>query len=326
MGSDGINAQIRHHIYLQRLAAGEVRQTLPLIKRLAKEIELRILLEANEALSSILAGVRDTVRKATAAIEAQLAAEMRAVALYEGAFQVRLLNEASAVAAVMPTILADAVMTRPMRLVSGSSVREETIISAIKRFGEDKADEVGRLINLGLAENKTMPVIARDVRRVVETRNRIQAEALVRTLTNHAGSVARQVVAEENADILVGEKFLATLDFRTTMTCAGFDGKLFPVGEGPMPPLHYGCRSLRIMQVKNPIIKQGERASVQGAVDGRVTYGGWLKAQPATFQDDVLGKERASLFRAGKVSIERFTDDTGRVFTLDQLKAREGLL
>jgi hypothetical protein len=56
-----------------------------------------------------------------------------------------------------------------------------------------------------------------------------------------------------------------------------------------------------------------------------VTYGGWLKKQPASVQDEVLGIERAKLFRSGKLSIGKFTDDTGKVYTLDQLKKLEPL-
>jgi hypothetical protein len=36
-------------------------------------------------------------------------------------------------------------------------------------------------------------------------------------------------------------RFLATLDSKTTVQCAANDGKTFPVGEGPMPPLHANC-------------------------------------------------------------------------------------
>ena len=60
-------------------------------------------------------------------------------------------------------------------------------------------------------------------------------------------------------------------------------------------------------------------------INAKLTYGAWLKKQPQALQDEVLGVERAKLFRSGKVSIQRFTDDTGKVYTLEQLKEREGL-
>jgi hypothetical protein len=69
----------------------------------------------------------------------------------------------------------------------------------------------------------------------------------------------------------------------------------------------------------------GDRASMNGPVDSRVTYGGWLKRQPKEFQDDVLGPRRAALFRSGKLRIDQFVDDMGRSLTLDELAARYDL-
>ena len=64
---------------------------------------------------------------------------------------------------------------------------------------------------------------------------------------------------------------------------------------------------------------------MDGPVSSQRTYGGWLKDQPKAFQDEVLGPERAALFRSGEVSLDRFTDDAGRTLTLEQLRAREGI-
>lgn len=98
-----------------------------------------------------------------------------------------------------------------------------------------------------------------------------------------------------------------------------------------MPPLHHGCRSVRAPIVKQQYSvtdKSGQRASrgPDGGqpVDARTTYNSWLNRQPAEFQDDVLGPKRAKLLREG-VSVDRFTDDSGRVLSLDQLREREGL-
>ena len=41
------------------------------------------------------------------------------------------------------------------------------------------------------------------------------------------------------------ERFVAVVDKNTTDLCEGLDGQIFPVGVGPSPPLHYGCRSGR---------------------------------------------------------------------------------
>ena len=41
------------------------------------------------------------------------------------------------------------------------------------------------------------------------------------------------------------------MDIRTTLICAANDGNIFNVGEGVIPPLHFGCRSLRVAYI-NP--------------------------------------------------------------------------
>jgi hypothetical protein len=64
----------------------------------------------------------------------------------------------------------------------------------------------------------------------------------------------------------------------------------------------------------------GKRSSVDGLVSADTTYGGWLKKQGAAVQDEVLGIDRAKLFRSGKLSIGRFTDDLGRVYSLEELE------
>ena len=66
------------------------------------------------------------------------------------------------------------------------------------------------------------------------------------------------------------------------------------------------------------------RASMAGPVSAKTTYNSWLGRQPKEFQDSVLGPERAELFRGG-MNVEKFTDDAGKVLTLEQLRSMEGV-
>lgn len=63
--------------------------------------------------------------------------------------------------------------------------------------------------------------------------------------------------------------------------------------------------------------------SVIRPIPGKTSYNDWLKGQSFEFQIDVLGSKRARLFRDGKLPLDRFTDASGSVYTLGQLKARE---
>lgn len=56
-----------------------------------------------------------------------------------------------------------------------------------------------------------------------------------------------------------------------------------------------------------------------GTVPADVTYNEWLSRQPASFQDEVLGKTKGQLFRTGKVSVDEFVTRAGNEVTLKQL-------
>lgn len=78
-----------------------------------------------------------------------------------------------------------------------------------------------------------------------------ELNSLVRTIVNGVQTEAKQALYEANADIIQDEIFIATLDSGTTLVCAGNDNEVFKRGEGPMPPLHFGCRSTRVPYI-NP--------------------------------------------------------------------------
>lgn len=72
-------------------------------------------------------------------------------------------------------------------------------------------------------------------------------ESVYLTVMNGIGNQVRSEVYRQNKDIVKEETFVATLDDRTTLVCASNDGRVFPIGEGPIPPLHFRCRSLRVV-------------------------------------------------------------------------------
>ena len=109
-------------------------------------------------------------------------------------------------------------------------------------------------IRIGLAQGESSDAIAR---RIVGTARlngsdgvteitRRNAAAITRTAVNSIASAARDALYAENSDILARERYVATLDARTTPICRALDGKLFDLGKGPRPPLHFNCRSLRV--------------------------------------------------------------------------------
>jgi hypothetical protein len=120
------------------------------------------------------------------------------------------------------------------------------------------------------------------------------------------------------------------------------DGKRLPGTKlsypGP-PPIHPQCRCqvlviLRayrdLSKAKGPRFEAAVKAlpqETQDALDGSLgvdlSLPVWLKQQPEATQRDVLGPSRLKLWQQGKLPLTAMVSAaTGRVLTLEQLKAR----
>jgi SPP1 gp7 family putative phage head morphogenesis protein len=165
-------------------------------------------------------------------------------------------------------------------------------------------------------------------------------EGIARTAVNFITNQARQEIYNLNRALIPEDLYVATLDGRTTLQCMGLDGKRFKHGEGPVPPVHFGCRSLRVplingvvagerpaKGVTKPMLeglnKTEQRALIKdltGQVPASQTYQVFLKKQSTAFQNDVLGLQKAQLFRKGGLTVDKFTDPRGKPFTLADLR------
>lgn len=330
-----IDALTRHQIFLERFGGGEFKKIKPILVQMKRDIEQRIkseTLTADQAMRAELA-IRDLnaiISEATSAINGQLTTDMTELYAYEEGFTERLMGGVvnAQWAGVSVETAAAVVSGTRFTLVSGKAVEPQTINQMISTFDSAIRKDVGAMLRSGVLEGRTTQQIARDIARMTETRTYQQAEALTRTVTMAISSEARSRSIDANDRLLAGEKWVSTLDGRTTIGCAGLDGRIFAIGEGPTTPRHYRCRSVRVPVIKPEFaldIPGRTRASADGQVSVQTKYGGWLAKQPTAVQDEVLGVERADLFRSGKLKIDDFSDNFGRVYTLDELKAREPL-
>jgi len=178
----------------------------------------------------------------------------------------------------------------------------------------ETAQQINRRV-LGSVKEGTVGQI-QALRRALETNTR--------TMISHYAEQARNSVYRENEDIFQGYQRIETLDTRTCLACGVEDGKIYKSLEvAPALPAHYGCRGLYL-----PILKgwEGlgitERASVDGAVPGNMTYEDWLRNQSEDRQRDILGPARYALFKNG-ASLKGFTSD-GRTVNLSKWKEFEG--
>ncbi|MCK5131710.1 MAG: minor capsid protein [Candidatus Sabulitectum sp.] len=117
-------------------------------------------------------------------------------------------------------------------------------------------------IKIGIVQGESNAAIARRVigtaklkgRDGITQLTRRNVETITRTATISFSNAARGEFLQANAALFEKEVYVATLDSRTTAICRSLDGDRFPVGEGPQPPLHFNCRSLRVALIGEDMI------------------------------------------------------------------------
>jgi len=323
-----IDSLTLRQIFIERYSKGEAKRLLKHLTRLSKQLK-EVLSKDYDRITTVrlIRRVDRLAEKLLKDYGADLTKGLKDYALDEAEFAGQAMVAATTATAVNPPVIKsiEAALTKSkMKLITNGKVQSLTIPQAVERFSKKQKTAILRAIRDGVTIGRTSREVVDDIDELLTGRTRHQAASLVRTATNHAGNQARAKTYKENTDVIIGEEYTATLDSRTTIECASLDGNHYHVGEGPLPPIHWGCRSVRVPLI-NPEYNlganvKGQRSSEDGPVSAQTTYGGWLKRQNHDKQDEVLGKERATLFRSGKLSIGSFTDDTGKVYTLAQLK------
>lgn len=330
-----VEQMTRHQVMVQRLASGHVKKLMPILDSMHQDIQSRIRASNTEFQLFRFQSLLNDVNRIAAIAEDKLVGEISEqlidFAEYESDFITRMIQQFVNVDLLSPSEqqLAGALNQTVTTMVSGDDVINMSVRQLVDQFTSAKRREIDSAIRAGFIEGLTPGEMASRVQSITGVKAPRQAATLIRTATNHMATQARKEVYQANSDVIEKEEWVSTLDNRTTLICMGRDGQFYPVGQGHFPPAHFNCRSVRVPKVASRFSlltdDAGERASQFGPVSAKRTYGGWLRDQSKEFQNDVLGPERAKLFRSGKVSIDKFTDDMGRTLTLDELRLREGL-
>lgn len=259
-----LDALVRHQIYVLRYS-GYVRNRMTTILNASEEELARRIRDKLRTMQ----GLRTPVEwQRLEALQASLAAIRRESWDEAGKFLTEEMVQLSyqepiQLDAVFKTILpvaVDTVMpsTRFLKQIALSRPFEGRILKDwASTMAADDIRRIHSAIQAGMVAGEDMATIAR---RVVGTGTlkgadgvteitRRQIQSVTRTAVQHVANGARDAWFADNADILAEEQFVATLDSRTTPICRSLDGKFFPVGKGPRPPLHFNCRSLRIAAI-----------------------------------------------------------------------------
>ena len=301
-----IDATTRHAIFVERFGHGRYNDLEPilndmrdkLVTRLSRENLTEFQLMRSQAL---LADIDDIMAKSFQQFELELSGHIKEFSAYEAGFNARMLNRAIRVEADIPSIeqLNAALVNTDMVLTQASGAVERlTINEAITQFSPKKSQEIRSLIQQGFIAGETTDEISRKVTRQVNGRTKAQARALVSTTISSTSNQAHSEVAKANRDVASREQFIATLDSHTSDVCISADKTIWPVGKGPMPGLHWNCRSLRVMLVDPKYAipgLEGTRASESGQVSANLSYRGWLKLQPKAVREQVSIKKTYSM-------------------------------
>ena len=250
--------------------------------------------------------------------------EMFDFVAYEADFNANMIEDAAQVAMVRPAA------SQLRAAVTSEPFRGRLLSEWYSGLEQQAARRIKDAVQIGIVEGQTTEQIVRRIKGTKARRykdgvleiSRRDTNTVVRTAVAHVQDRASSYVWQENTDIIKGLKWVSTLDGKTSPICRQRDGKIYKVDTAPSIPAHFNCRS-RTVPYLGEFKTKGTRSSNGGPVPEDMYYGDWLKKQPKSVQEEVLGVRKSKLFREGGLSIDKFQDSSGRSYTLAELKKRD---
>lgn len=332
---------VRHQVGLIKLSTQKVREIVGLLNKTDADLLAQIAkydpteTGSKRDLNKLLSALREVNEEAYSALREEVPGILNEVGQYEVEYQADKLDKVLPIKwdIEKPTAeqLEALVDDRPFlgkhvnEWIDGLEQGRMNRMRDAVRIGFTEGEDLGQLVA------RIRGTKANDYNDGVLAMSRRSAEGFVRTATNAVANTARDALWQKNDDLISGWRFVATLDNRTTITCASLDGEVFDVGDGPIPPRHPNCRS-----TTTPVLKswdelgidgeeasEATRASMDGQVPEAETYSTWLGRQSAATQDEVLGATRGRLFRDGSLDLSEMVNNFGKPLTLDELRRRD---
>lgn len=234
-----IDDQIKHRVQLEKLknqsASDIIKRFILIYPQLSK---ILIELDGKKA-DIIIRELNKIVDKNLKAVNNELTSISEKVVKYEYLFQTALIGkytEKKLSSKVINSELA-------RKLVFDSLMAGEFYEKTLNRFGQSFKDSVEKSVRLGIVNGQTTKQISNAVKTTVNIK-RNQLDSITRTVTQSVVNTANEQVYKNNS--IEKYKYLAILDARTTDICKSLNNKIFEVGNGPIPPQHFNCRSFTV--------------------------------------------------------------------------------
>jgi len=327
--------QIERAIMLQRYGGKLGKDILLLLDDTAREIQRRLPsvtgTQSKKRLEKELRDIQSVIKTAYGQAIESTALSLSELAKNESAWQIKTTNiliGADLFNAIPTAVQLEAIASNTM--ISGGIVGDWW-----GKQSNDTAFRFSNAVRLGMAQSETNYQISRRVADVMKVSRR-NAFALVKTSAQAVAMAAREKVWDANSKYIKGKMSLATLDSHTSAVCAACDRAQYDLNNKPINgtsqnylaiPRHFGCRSTWTVLTKSfaeldlPFqdFTPSARASMDGQVSADSTFNDFLDGKPKAWQNEFLGKGKAELYRAGKITLADLIDDSGREVTLKKL-------
>lgn len=355
-----LHEAVAHSIDLSRFSNGVIRRLIGILNATDDSLMAQLVIALSQIepnqfridrLESLLGSVREINASAYRAVFNALAPEVRALAGYEAGYQIDLLEHVLPAEVQARFILARISVDQVYAAAYSRPFQGALLKDWAANAEANRLTALRNTIRTGYVEGRTTDQIIRDIRGTKAKQfrdgkmdgSRRGLAAIVQTALSHTAATARDESYKANEDVIKAVRWVATLDSRTSPPCRLRDGLRYtadadhkPIGHkvpwlaGP-GRLHFNCRS-----VSSPVTKSWKelgfeleemapstRASQDGQVPADLTYGEWLRKQPAARQDEVVGAERGKLMRSGGLAFDELYSPRGDYLTLDQLRAKD---
>jgi len=272
--TDTVNEQIaanliKHQIYLIQYSNGLYNDAAKLLANTEEELEKTALFYATKLQDSkvgsaqynrIANNYREAVRKIREPVwntlAKTLASEMQELGQIEMDFIASTIENAIPLA--KPLTLDRPERSTVTSAIENQPVAEGKILSElmdslatqdVERISSRTVDRMTLGESASAAVQQTIGTKAQRYRDGVMRRAQTSMEAISQTVSTATSTTAQKELFSKNSYLIKDEIFRATLDSGTTPVCIENSNQIFPVGEGPYPPLHYRCRSKRLPNV-----------------------------------------------------------------------------